>query len=91
VHHNRDRIVQTRNYIEELTGRIEEGKKAGKPMEELQKTLTAASIKTLNVNGYSKYVQDNLEKFTVYFGHKTPLEDRVSGNIEAIYRNLDRV
>jgi type II secretory pathway component PulF len=91
VHHNRERIVQMRNYIEELTGRVERGKKAGRPLAELQKTLTVASIKTLQANGYSSYLKDNMEKFAVYLGQKTALEDRLSRNIEAIYDNLDRV
>lgn len=91
VHHNRERIVQMRNYIEELTGRVEQGKKAGRPLAELQKTLTVASIKTFQANGYSSYLQDNMEKFAVYLGQKTALEDRLSRNIEAIYDNLDRV
>jgi hypothetical protein len=80
-----------RNYIEELTGRVEQGKKAGRPLAELQKTLAVASIKTFQANGYSSYLQDNMEKFAVYLGQKTALEDRLSRNIEAIYDNLDRV
>ncbi len=91
VHHDRARMTQMRNYIEELTGRVEEGKKAGKPLAELQKTLTMASIKTLQANGYGSYVSDNLKNFTVYLGQKTAVEDRLSANIEAIYKNLDRV
>jgi glyoxylase-like metal-dependent hydrolase (beta-lactamase superfamily II) len=90
VHHDRARMTQMRNYIEELTGRVEEGKKAGKPLAELQKTLTMASIKSLQANGYGSYVADNLNKFTVYLGQKTAVEDRLSANIEAIYKNLDR-
>src|SRR5580692_1577450 len=90
VHHDRARMTQMRNYIEELTGRIEEGKKAGKPLAELQKTLTMTSIKTLQANRYGSYVADNLNNFTVYLGQKTAVEDRLSANIEAIYKNLDR-
>jgi glyoxylase-like metal-dependent hydrolase (beta-lactamase superfamily II) len=90
VHNGRARMTQMRNYIEELTGRIEEGKKAGKPLAELQKTLTMTSIKTLQANGYGSYVADNLNNFTVYLGRKTAVEDRLSANIEAIYKNLDR-
>ena len=90
VQHDRARMMQMRNYIEELTGRVEEGKKAGKPLAELQKTLTISSIKTLQTNGYGTYVADNLKNFTVYLGEKTALEDRLSANIEAIYKNLDR-
>ncbi len=90
VHHDRARMTQMRNYIEELTGRVEEGKKAGKPLAELQKTLTVASIHTLQSDGYGSYVADNLRNFTVYLGRKTAVEDRLSANIEAIYKNLDR-
>ena len=90
VHHDRARMMQMRNYIEELTGRVEEGKKAGQPLAELQKTLTMASIKTLQADGYGKYVAENLNNFTVYLGQRTPVEDRLAANIEAIYKNLDR-
>jgi hypothetical protein len=79
-----------RDYIEELTGRVEEGKKAGKPLAELQKTLTMSSVKTLQANGYGSYVADNLKNLTVYLGEKTAVEDRLAANIEAIYKNLDR-
>jgi cyclase len=90
VQHDRTRMTQMRNYIEELTGRVEEGKKAGKPLAELQKTLTMTSIKTLQANGYGSYFADNLNNFTVYLGQKTAFDDRLSANIEAIYKNLDR-
>jgi cyclase len=91
VHHDRARMTQMRNYIQELTGVVEDAKKAGKPLPELQKIITPTSLKTLQADGYGSYVADNLAKFTVYLGQKTPLEDRLAGNIEAIYNNLDRV
>jgi cyclase len=90
VQNDRARMTQMRNYIEELTGRIEEGKKAGKPLAELQKTLTMSSVKTLQANGYGSYVADNLKNLTVYLGQRTAVEDRLLANIEAIYKNLDR-
>jgi hypothetical protein len=31
-------------------------------------------------------VADNLAKYTVYLGNRTPLEDRLNGNIAAIYK-----
>src|ERR1700730_8213956 len=89
VQHDRARMTQMRNYIEELTGRVERGKIAGKPLTELQKTLTMTSIKTLQTDGYGSYVADNWNNFTVYLGQKTAFEDRLSANIEAIYKNLD--
>jgi cyclase len=91
VQHDRARMAQLRNYIEELTARVEEGKRAGKPLAELQSTITMASLKTLQANGYAGWVTENLDRFTVYIGRKTAIEDRLTANIEAIYQNLDRV
>jgi len=90
VQPNRQRLTQMRNYIEELTGLVEAGKKAGKPLAELQKTITMTSLKTLQANGYGSYVADNLNKLTVYVGSRTAVEDRLGANIDAIYKNLDR-
>jgi cyclase len=91
VHSDRARMLQMRNYIQELTGIVEDAKKAGMPLPELQKAVTPTSLKTLQADGYGDYVADNLAKFTIYLGQKKPLEDRLAGNIEAIYNNLDRV
>ena len=90
VHHDRARMTQMRDYIEEITGVVEQAKKAGKPLAELQKTITLASLKTLQAGGYATWVADNLAKHTVYLGQRTAIEDRLSANIEAIYNNLDK-
>jgi len=90
VQTNHDRLTQMRNYIEELTAMVETGKKAGKPLAELQKSITPSSLKTLQANGYGSYVDDNLKRFSVYLGSRTALEDRLRANIDAIYNNLDR-
>jgi len=90
VQPNHQRLIQMRNYIEELTGLVETGKRAGKPLADLQKTISMTSLKTLRANGYGSYVADNLNKLTVYVGQRTAVEDRLSANIEAIYKNLDR-
>lgn len=85
-----DRMNQFRNYIEELTERVATGKKAGKSLADLQKTITPATLKTLQSNGYGSYVAGNMEKFSVYLGSKTALEDRLAANVDAVYKNLDR-
>jgi len=87
---DRQRMVQMRDYIEELTGLVESGKKAGKPLAELKATITPTSVKSLDANGYGAYMADNLNKFNVYVGARTAFDDRFIGNIEAIYNNLDR-
>ncbi|MGZ5508136.1 MAG: hypothetical protein ACXWKH_17325, partial [Limisphaerales bacterium] len=91
VHRDRARMGQMRNYLEELTERVEEGKKAGKPLAELQSTITLPSLKSLQANGYGRWVTENLDKFSVYIGTKTAIEDRLAGNVASIYQNLDRV
>jgi cyclase len=91
VQHGRARMGQFRNYIEDLTARVERAKKAGTPLAELQKTITPASLPTLQSGGFGSFVADNLEKYSVYLGQRTPLEDRLTANISAIFNNLDRV
>jgi len=90
VQHGRTRMLQFRNYIEDLTVRVERAKKSGTPLAELQKSITAASLPTLQSGGFAGFVADNLAKHSVYIGARTPLEDRLTGNIAAIYANLDR-
>ncbi len=84
VQHDRTRIGQLRNYIEELTARVQDGKKAGKSAAELKKAITITSLKSFRGNGYPEYLAKNLDNFTVHFG-PSPLEGRLGGNIEAIY------
>jgi hypothetical protein len=83
-------MTQFRNYIEDLTARVERAKKSGTPLAELQKSIAAASLPTLQAGGFAEYVAGNLAKYTVYLGQRTALEDRLSANIAAIYNNLDR-
>ena len=90
VQHGRARMEQFRNYIEDLTARVEKAKKAGVPLAELQKQITVGSLATLKEQGFGEYVAENLANHAVYIGSKTPLEERLSGNITAIYNNLDR-
>jgi cyclase len=91
VQHGRDRMGQFRNYIEDLTARVERAKKAGTPLADLQKTITPRTLATLQTGSFGSYVADNLDKYTVYLGNRTPLEERLTGNITAIYNNLDKI
>jgi glyoxylase-like metal-dependent hydrolase (beta-lactamase superfamily II) len=87
---NYDRANQMRNYIEELTALVETAKKAGKPLAEIQKSITPSSLKTLQANGYGTFVTDTMRKYSVYLGSRTALEDRIGQNVDAVYKNLDR-
>ena len=79
------------NYIEELTARVAEGKKAGLTVADLQKRITVASLKSLQSNGYGEYIQRNTYHLTPHFGKLPPLQTGVNTNIGEIYSNLDRV
>jgi hypothetical protein len=81
---------QFRNYIEDLTARVERAKKAGTLLADLQKTITPNSLATMQTGGFGSYVADNLAKYTVYLGNRTPVEERLSANVSAIYNNLDK-
>jgi glyoxylase-like metal-dependent hydrolase (beta-lactamase superfamily II) len=91
VQHGRDRMGQFRNYIEDLTARVEKAKRAGVPLADLQKTITPGALSTMQNGGFGSFVADNLAKYTVYLGHRTPVEERLTANIAAIYNNLDRL
>ena len=87
-----DRTVMTnlRNYIEELTGRVEQGKKAGWTVAEMQQRITVASLKSLHSNGYAGYLARMSEQSHSHFEKSPPLQNDVNGNIGEIDRNLDR-
>ena len=90
VQQGRTRMTQFRNYIEDLTARVERAKKSGTPLAEIQKGITPASLSILQAGGFGAFVADNLTKYTVYLGSRTALEDRLSANVAAVYNNLDR-
>jgi len=88
-----DRTIMTsqRNYIEELTEKVEAGKKDGQSLAELQKRLTVASLKSMQSNGYQVFLERTLAASQFHFGPMPPLQNEVNGNIRDVYSNLDRV
>jgi len=90
-HPNRQRMVDMRNYIEELTEKVEAGKNAGKSVVELQRSITVSSLKSMQSDSYAKFVASNLYQFEPNFGPAAPLQDGVNTNIADIYKNLDRI
>ena len=90
VQQNRLRMTNMRDYITELTEKVEAGKKAGKSIADLQKTITLASLQSMQSNSYLKYVSDNTYGLP-RFGRPLPLQDSVNTNIAEIFNNLERV
>ena len=87
--HGREHMISMRNYIAELTEKVEMGKKAGKSIADLQKTITVASLKSLQSDGYLKYLSDNAYE-APRFERPAPLQDSVDTNIADVYNNLSR-
>jgi len=83
-------MTSLRNYIEELAARVEQGKKAGLTLAEMQKRITVASLKSLQSNGYSDYLMRNIEQSFAHFGPMDSLQSNVDGNVADVMRNLDR-
>lgn len=52
MQHDRRDMIGCRNYIEELTERVLAGKKAGQSVADLQRTITAASLKSLHAQAF---------------------------------------
>jgi glyoxylase-like metal-dependent hydrolase (beta-lactamase superfamily II) len=87
-----DRTVMTnqRNYIEELVEKVDEGKKAGRTLEEMKQRLTIESLKSLQSNGYGAFLTKTLAADNTHFGPMPPLQNDVNDNIRDVYNNLDR-
>jgi cyclase len=83
-------MMSQRNYIEELTEKIEAGKKAGQGIEELQKRITVASLRSMQSNGYRTFLEKTRAAENTHFGPMSPLQNEVNGNIRDVYKNLDR-
>jgi cyclase len=88
---DRTAMISQRNYIEELTGKVAEGKKAGLSLAEMQQRFTVASLKSLQSNGYKEFLVRTSEQSNAHFGKMPPLQEGVNANIRDVYSNLDRV
>jgi len=85
-------MTNQRNYIEELTGKVEEGKRDGLTVEEMQKRFTVQSLRSLQSNGYAEFLRriqsEGHPRFSAV--DDSPLQQDVNGNIRDIYKNIDR-
>jgi hypothetical protein len=91
VQPNRVFLTSERNYIEELTQKVADGKKAGKSVAALQKIITVNSLKSLQSNSYAEYVAKNQKESLPEFDSSAQLQNGLKGNIAQVYKNLDKV
>lgn len=80
LQHGRQRMRSQRNYIEELTARVETGRKAGQSLAQIQKSMPFSSIRTLQADGYGEAVRDGRDE--------SAIQAAVNTNIEHIYTRL---
>jgi glyoxylase-like metal-dependent hydrolase (beta-lactamase superfamily II) len=80
VAQGKQRMLSQRNYIDELAERVEAGKKAGKPLAEIQKSIAPPSIKAFQADGYGELVRAGRDQ--------AAMEAAVNTNIEHIYNRL---
>jgi glyoxylase-like metal-dependent hydrolase (beta-lactamase superfamily II) len=93
VQHGRDRMGQMTAYIEELVAAVEAGKREGRSIEELQRTVTTATLKSLGRDGYGEFVSASLMRYTPGPPDRTLAEILASGvkeNVASTYRALER-
>jgi len=85
-------MTNQRNYIEELTGKVEEAKRDGLTVEEMQKRFTVSSLRSMQSNGYAEFLtriqSEGHPRFSA--ADDTPLQQDINGNIRDILKNLDR-
>jgi cyclase len=84
-------MMNQRNYIEELTEKVEDGKKIGLTLAELKQRLTVASLRSLQSNGYAAFLTRSQADGSPHFGQMPPLQNDVNDNISDVFNNLDRV
>lgn len=80
-----------RNYIEELVEKVEDGKRAGLTLQELQKRLTVSSLKSLQSDGYADFLIRIDAENNAHFGPRPALQIGVDENVGQVYANLDKV
>jgi len=92
VQDSKERLGQFAGYIEELTERVETGKRSGQTLEQIQASITPASLKSL-AGGYGEFVGDQIVHSDGQQTLAKPADviaDAVRGNIADIYGALDR-
>ena len=87
VQDSKQRLGQFAGYIEELTERVEAGKRSGQTVDQVQAAITPASLKSLG-GGYGEFISDQIARSD---GPRTlakpadVIADGVRGNIAEIY------
>lgn len=87
---NRTVMMSQRNYIEELTERVESAKKQGQTLAEMKQRITIASLRSMQSNGYAEFVGRTSGEENPHWGPLPPLQDGVNENTQQVLQNLDK-
>jgi glyoxylase-like metal-dependent hydrolase (beta-lactamase superfamily II) len=82
VGQGKQRMISRRNYIAEVTERVQSGKRSGLSLAEIQKTMPLASIKAFAADGYGVLVTAGRDAAT--------MQTAVNTNIEHVYNRLGK-
>ncbi len=77
-----------RNYVEELTGMVREGIQKGRTLEELQKEIQPAAVRSLQADGYGEKLRANYARAMPVLEGADPFAASFAGNIEHLYQRL---
>jgi glyoxylase-like metal-dependent hydrolase (beta-lactamase superfamily II) len=92
LQNDRTVMMSQRNYIEELTERVEQARAAGQTVAEMQQRITVESMRSLQSNGYAEFLLSTQATGHPYWGPaSTSLQSDVNENIGEVFKNLDRV
>ena len=80
VGQGKQRMISQRNYIAELAERVQNGKKAGMSLAEIQKSMPLTSIKAFAADGYGTLVTAGRDAVA--------MQAAVNTNIEHVYNRL---
>jgi cyclase len=88
-----DRLSQLRAYFEELLEIVSKARQQGTPLEQLLRSVTPASLKTLSQGGYGDYLTNEVKRHDFRVHLVAPGEVMARGvrdNLTAVYRNYQR-
>jgi glyoxylase-like metal-dependent hydrolase (beta-lactamase superfamily II) len=83
VGQGKQRLISQRNYIAELAERVQNGKKAGLSLAEIQKSMPLASIKAFGADGYGTLMAAGRDAVST--------QAAVNTNIEHVYNRLGNI
>lgn len=82
-------VSSFRNYLEDLTARVQLGMERGASIQDLQKEIVPTSLKSLRADGYLETLQKNYARFTAsYPGAPPEFDTNFKGNIADVYKKL---